>query len=257
MRIPTLICWCAMVLTCWGTLADTAFPKDGEVFEYGLCASKGLITISAGTATLSTTATNYQGRAALALELSLKSSMFVETFYHLRTTITSFVTPDLRPLAYKKYAEEGSRIYTEVAEFSPTSTGGCSVVSTRTVKGGRTDRVTNVRKRQVYDLVSANVLVRSDVMGHAVPGDRIPISVATGVWIRDGTIVCRGEETVTTESGENVPCRVFALVVNEGKLEKEVERAIFWLSNDSRRVPVRIDLMPNFGQVSVRLVRFR
>ncbi|MGN0847334.1 MAG: DUF3108 domain-containing protein [Kiritimatiellia bacterium] len=225
--------------------------RDGERFVYDFRYQKGFMGIPAGTASLSTVATNYRGRAAFALELVLQASPIVEKVYHLTTRFRSLVGPDLEPIAYLKEAEEGTRFYTETAEFVPRAEGGCVVKSRRAFQGGRVQTGNCIREGRVYDLVSVCFHARGKEMAGARVGDRFPVSVASGVTVRDRTILYRGNEMMDVEGGGRVPCQVFVLLADERG--KAAEVATFWISRDRHRMPVRIDVSLKFGAVSVRL----
>ena len=247
-----LVYLAALGLLCLPSQGEQLRLVDGEAFEYSLYCVQGFIPIPAGTATLSVTATNHQGTTAYALDMALDASSLVEKVYHFRTRFSSLVTPDLQPLLYEKGAEEGDRFYTEMTTFTWLGSGENSVACRRVFRDGRVDTGSDARKGRIYDLVSVCFFARS--LRHSmVKGERMPVSVVSGVRVRDRTLVYRGEDAASGEKGEKVSCDVFALMgdVKEDGPEKEVAR--FWISRDSCRIPVRIDMALKWGSISVRL----
>lgn len=79
----------------------------------------------------------------------------------------------------------------------------------------------------------------------------MPVSVVSGVRVRDRLLVYSGEDTARGEKGEKVSCDVFALMGDDKNDGSEIAR--FWISRDSCRIPVRIDMVLKWGRVSVRL----
>ncbi len=254
------LCVCLLVVLCGSGVcaapADVVL-RDGEAFDYALSFRQGFVSVPAGEARLSVTATNVNGQAAFALELSLKASATVETFYRLRTRFTSVVTPSLEPLSYTKHAEEGRRVYTEATTFTRRGKVERKARLTRAIVGRPVQTGRDVRTRRIYDLVSVSFFARGLNLDVVAEGTRLPVSVASGVTVRDRELVVQGEEMVEGPDGKGIPCRVCVLLGKEKDASSETEVAKFWISKDARRMPVRIDLALKVGHVSVRLARLQ
>lgn len=247
-----LVCLAAFGLFCLPLFGEQTQLKAGEAFQYSLYCVQGFIPIPAGTASLSVAATNLQGGAAFALDMALDASSVVEKVYHFRTRFRSLVTPELEPILYEKSAEEGSRFYVETTTFTRLESGEHSVDCRREFKEGRVETGRETRKGRIYDLVSVCFFARS-LRRSMAKGERMPVSVVSGVKVRDRTLVYSGEDAASGENGEKVSCDVFALMgdVKGDGPEKEIAR--FWISQDSCRIPVRIDMALKWGSISVRL----
>lgn len=245
-----LVLLAALGLFCFPAQGEQMRLMDGEAFAYSLYCVQGFIPIPAGTASLSVAATNHQGAAAFSLDMALDASSVVEKVYHFRTRFRSLVTPELEPILYEKSAEEGSRFYAETTTFTRLESGEHSVACRRVFKEGRVDTGSEARKGRIFDLVSVCFFARS--LRRSFPiGEHLPVSVVSGVKVRDRTLVYSGEDAESGESGRQVPCDVFILQEKKGPSTCEVAR--FWISRDTRRVPVRIDMALKWGRVSVRL----
>jgi len=229
--------------------AAAAALRDGERIAYDLYYEKGFMAVPAGTAELSVVRTN----GAYDLALELKASPVIEKFYHLSTRLQSRVTPELRPIRYAKHAEEGGRVYDEVVDFSMQADGGCAVSCRRTFADGRA-RTNEVRRTEtVHDLLSVLFRARAtDLLARAKAG-RVTLPVATGLKVEDEVLVFKGDETVGTADGKDVPSQVFGLLKRAKPGEEASELARFWLSKDARRLPLRINLNLKFGSASARL----
>ena len=229
--------------------ASAAALRDGARIAYDLHLEQGFMSMPAGTAELSVAETN----GVYDLSMTLTASPAVETFYHVSARLESHVAPDLRPLRYRKHAEEGGRVYDEVVDFRALADGGCAVSCRRTLADG-TFRTNEVRRAAaVHDILSVLLLAReTDLLARAQAG-RVTLPVATGLKVEDVALVFRGDEEVETAGGRDVPSQVFGLLKRAKPGEEASELARFWLSKDGRRLPLRINLYLKFGAASARL----
>lgn len=228
----------------------------GTAAEYALSFKKGFLFVPAGTGWLSTQTTNLLGRTVQARTLAFKAASLVDAVYHLDTRLTSYLLDDGRPLAYEKHAEEGARVYSEASAFVHAPTGGCTVVSRRTVRGGAVERARNTRPGPVFDLLSVCEYARARVASETPKkGWKIPVSVVSGVKVRDCELVYEGDETEKTDKGEKISCRVFSLEVGTG--DDKRGSAKFWIGQAAPQPIVLIELALKFGCIRVRLVDAR
>ena len=244
-----------LLLSGFCSAAERALLSPGESFDYGLYFHEGPLPIPAGEARLSTSATTCRGRSAIALQMEVKASSIIESFYHLRTSFTSVVTPALQSLGYVKRAEEGSRTYTESATFDYQGEN-CIVSSRRSVRGGKVQTGRTVRKGRVYDLVNVCFFARVRDLDRLSRGAYFPVAVASGVSVRERRLVYHGVQMGLTAEGTRMPCHVLVLLAKD-EHKRDVESARFWISRDDRRMPVRIDMVLKFGTASVRLRKRR
>lgn len=241
------------VLCCsylFGALAaSSGILVDGESLAYRLYIEKAYMSIPAGTAQLTTTCTN----GVYDLVLSLQARPVVETVYHFKTKLTSRVTPELRPLRYAKHAEEGTRIYDELTMFSYPADGGCRIDSKRIFADGRVRTNQIFKTESVYDLVSVVFLSRTEDWQTNGKNGCWKFPVATGLKVEDQILFDQGLEDVKKADGTVVKARTYCLYHHlPGAAAAQEEFARFWIADDLRRLPIRINLRLKFGTISVR-----
>ena len=249
--LRSVFCRCCCSLLFGALTASAGVLVDGERVDYQLYIEKGFMSISAGTAQLTTTRTNdfYD----LVLDLSARPA--VEAVYHFKTTLASRVTPELQPFRYVKHAEEGSRIYDEITRFSYPSNGGCRVESTRTFADGRVRTNQVFRTEGVYDLVSVIFQARTNRWKSGAEKGNWTFPVATGLKVEEQVLIDKGLEDVETSDGEVVKAHAYSLLRrSKTDTPPQDELARFWLADDARHLPVRINLFLKFGTVSARAV---
>lgn len=90
------------------TFKNTAF-KGGEYLTYNLYYNWKFIWVKAGTASMSTVETVYNGKKAYRTSLMTRGNGRLDDFFVLRDTLLGYTTLDLAPLYYRKGAREGKR----------------------------------------------------------------------------------------------------------------------------------------------------
>ena len=233
------------VLRTHAATVQTPRIADGESFAYALYLKQGLLTVRAGTASLNVTKKGDSYEAAL----EFRAASVVDMVYHLAVRMSTLLTPDLKPIVYVKHAEEGSSVYDETIAFSTSAEGGCMVAARRVFKSGKTDTGVVSRPVQVFDLVSLIFYARCLDVEDLKPGTRIDLPVASGVKVRDQSLVYAGMEEVETAGGRKVKACVFELVSGPN-----VQTARLAFSSEGNRIPQRIDVALKFGSVSARLL---
>ena len=233
---------------------NSAFSA-GEELNYQLYFNWKFIWIKAGTATLSTQLTNYDGERAYRCDLLTRGSKRTDKFFVMRDTLSSIVTPELVPLYYHKGALEGKRHYIDDVWYSYPGNGTVALrQSYRNSKGVmRQHQATSTEC--VYDMMSMLLHARSFDVTAFHEGQHITFPMADGDDVKPTTLVYRGRQTChIAEMGTTYRCLVFSFVEPEGKKEKEI--ATFFVTDDLNHIPVRLDLFLTFGTAKAFLRSF-
>ena len=217
---------------------------DGEKLTYALYVKQGIVMAKAGEASITVTKKDGDYEATLALQ----TTAIVEAVYHLAVRMTARLTPEMKPLRFEKHAEEGSRIYDEVSTFAYPDEGGCAVSSRRMFADGKVDVGEMKSAGQVFDLVSLIFHTRRLDVARLKPGERVKVSVVSGVTVREQSLVYRGEEEIETADGAKAKSGVFVLLAKDGG-----ETARFVFSQEGNRVPQKLDVSLKYCSVSARL----
>ena len=114
----TLLLACAMFAVASGTMCaqctqpNTAF-QGGEVLEYSLYFNWKFVWMKAGSARLSTYDAHWEGQSAYKSELITHTNKKLDHYFQMRDTLHSTISRDMRPLYYKKAANEGGKYYVD------------------------------------------------------------------------------------------------------------------------------------------------
>ena len=141
------------------TFKNTAF-KGGEYLTYNLYYNWKFIWVKAGTASMSTVETVYNGKKAYRTSLMTRGNGRLDDFFVLRDTLLGYTTLDLAPLYYRKGAREGKR-YTVDEAFYSYSDGKVEVKMHRQNNDGTHSWETRTFDNCIYDMVNIFQRARS------------------------------------------------------------------------------------------------
>ncbi len=224
---------------------NTAF-KSGETLVYNLFFNWKFIWINAGTATLSTRETIYNGEPAFKAHLITKSSKRIDRIFMMRDTLSAVVSPNLVPLFYSKHASEGGDYHTDDVWYSYKDGMTTANMKRLTRKGER--RTADFTSAEcIYDMLSMMLRARSFDASKFKKGDRIPFIMTDNGKCERKEIVYRGKENFKMQNSTSTTyrCLVFSFVEQEDGKEEEIIR--FFITDDKNHLPVRLDMYLNFG----------
>lgn len=231
------------------TMDNHAFSNN-EVLTYKLYFNWKFIWVTAGTASLTTKATTYKGQPAYSSYLITKSSKKVDKFFMMRDTLVTYCTNKLAPLYYRKGAREGKRYYVDEMWYNYAG-GNCNVSLKHLNSEGKTTTEKHSYTDCVYDMLSIFLRARNFNPKGWKKGYVIPVNIAGGEQLQKAKLIYHGTETVKAEDGKKYECLVLAYVEKDGKKDKEIVR--FFVTNDSKHVPIRLDLNLRFGSAKAFL----
>lgn len=245
-RILLVIILVLQVLGAWAqcSLTNTAF-QSGETLSYDLFYNWKFVWIRAGSATMTTTSTVWQGEPAYRSYLITRTSRQADKYFLMRDTLLSIMRQDMVPLYYRKAANEGGRYYVDQVWYSY-SGGKTHLRQQYLSRQGETTHTTYDSQQCVYDMLSMMMRARSLDPATFRNGQRVTFPMADGDEVETATIVYRGKKNFTMD-GTNVTyrCMVFSFVENEGGREKEI--ITFYISDDENHMPLRLDMFLRFG----------
>ena len=243
-----------LVAQCPDPMTNKAF-KSGECVVYDLYYNWKFVWVKAGTATLSTVATKYDGKSAYRTHLISRGNSRADKFWVMRDTLLSYTTDQLVPLYFRKGSHEGSRYTVDEVHYSYPKAGSVHLNQSYKNKDGKVSRYTYNSKTSVYDMISMLCRARSFDAKDYKKGQKIKFLMATGDKVEEQTIIYRGKEKFTTNSGITYRCLVLSFVEYEGGKEKEIIK--FFVTDDLNHIPVRLDLNLRFGTAKAFLTAVR
>ena len=223
---------------------NTAF-KAGEKLTYDLYFNWKFIWVKCGAAHYTIKNSTYKGQPALRNDLLFTSNKRCDLLFTMRDTLISYITPQLVPLYFRKGALEGKH-YT-VDEVWYTYPNGRSHVEQHFLnRHGEWSEHHHESDECNYDMLSILSLARSFDASHYTVGQRIHFPMATGKKVEEQTLIYRGKEDFEANDDNIYRCLVFSLLDYEEK-GKDKELLRFYVTDDARHLPVRIDFYLRFG----------
>lgn len=221
-----------------------------EIITYNLHFNWKFIWFKVGTASMITTPTTYKGEKAYKTSLVTKTSKTYDRYFRMRDTIMVYFTPQLTPLYYRKGAHEGKRYY--VDEMWYTYTDGKCVTSLRNLdSSGKVHTSRHTYDRCVSDMLNSFQRVRNFNPAKWKEGHTVHLDIAGGEKLQPAKLVYRGKKTVKADNGEKYPCLILSYIEREDGKDKEIVR--FFVTNDQKHIPVRLDLFLKFGSAKAFL----
>ena len=245
---------------------NTAF-RAGEDLTYDLYFHWNFIWVKCGAAHYTMRAATYKGQPALRNDLIFTSNKRCDLVFTMRDTLISYLTPQLVPLYFRKGSLEGKH-YT-VDEVWYTYPQGRSHVKQHFLnRHGERSEHHHESPDCNYDMLSILSLARNWSVTTSTDktptsrtrklrgkiGERIHFPMATGKRVETQTLVYRGKKDWKANDGKKYHCLVFSLLDYEEK-EKEKELLRFYVTDDTRHMPVRIDFYLRFGTAKAYLTK--
>lgn len=231
------------------TYENKAF-KGSETIHYNLYFNWKFIWLKAGTASMKTSPAPYKGSQAYRTSLVTQTSKTIDRYFRMRDTIMVYFTPGLTPLYYRKGAREGKRYYVDEMWYTYPD-GKCLTTLRHLTAGGERRNGKHLYDRCVSDMLNSFQRVRNYETRGWKEGHTIPLDIAGSEELVKAKLIYRGKKTVKADNGQKYPCLVLSYMEREGKKDKEVVR--FFVTDDQRHIPVRLDLFLNFGSAKAFL----
>lgn len=251
MKRPLLLTFLCILTLCLPSKAFAQCPtenkafKAGESLTYDLYFNWKFVWVKCGAAYYTIKPHTYKGQSVLRNDLLFTSNKKCDAVFTMRDTLISYFTPELVPLYFRKGSQEGKN-YT-VDEVWYTYPNGKSHVKQKYLsRQGEWSEHNYESDDCNYDMLSILALARSfDTSNYSV-GQRIHFPMATGKKVEMQTLIYRGKEDWKANDKNTYRCLVFSLLDYEEKT-KEKELLRFYVTDDQRHLPIRIDFYLKFG----------
>jgi len=233
----------SLLITSQADALSRAF-NDREVITYQLYFNWKFVWIKAGTATMTTQPSTYKGKNVFRTSLVTQTSRKIDRFFVMRDTITSFCDLDLSPLYYRKGAREGKRYY--VDEVWYTNSGNKTLATMRHLAAdGEVTAEKHTYDRNVSDMINSFMRIRSMDVSSWTKGHSETVYIAGGSKLTTARLVFNGRKTVKGDDNKKYRCLVISYNEKENGKWKEIVK--FYVTDDYRHIPIRLDLNLRFG----------
>lgn len=217
-------------------------PWKGErlVFELSWFKLKG------GTAVMEVSEDDLQGRKSYHLSAVTASNKFVDTFYKVRDRVDSFIhTDNLSSYRYKVHQEEGDFRRDKEINFDYTK-------GTATYIKNQKTSVHSIPSL-VQDAFSSLYYLRTKKL---TVGKTETINVFEDKKLWQLEVQVLGKEKIQTPAGAFDTIMVKPILKFEGIFQRKGDVYI-WLTDDNRRMPVRMRSKIKIGSISADLVEYK
>ena len=218
---------CNMSAQC--TYENRAF-SGSEVINYNLYFNWKFIWIKAGTASMITAT--------------------VDKYFMMRDTIMAYFSTELTPLYYRKGAREGKRYYVDEVWYSYNG-NKCITNLKHLTSSGDTYKEKFVYDRCVSDMLNSFQRIRNVDPSGWKEGHVEYLDIAGGEKLVNARLIYRGKKEVKADNKKKYNCLVLSYVEKEDKKDKEIVR--FYVTDDNRHVPIRLDMFLRFGSAKAFL----
>lgn len=231
----------------WGHAQKLDNIQSGEVLNYRI--HYGFL--NAGTATLTTLKTTYQGKPHFYVKGYGRTSGAVRAFFKVEDNYESFINYNTGlPSFYVRNVQEGS--YTQHLETAFNHDNNTLILSD---KEKNTSKVVKSVK-DVQDMLSAFYYLRSLDSTDLKVGNVKKLKV----WIDDELFPFQlkvvGTENVNTKFG-TINCLKIVPQVISGRVFKDKEGVTLWVSNDKNLIPIAVKAELAVGSLKASLESYK
>lgn len=224
-------------------MQSTAF-QGGESLSYNLYFNWQFVWLKVGTASMQIDDARYKGKPSYKGSLITRGSKTADKYFVMRDTLLCYTTKELAPLYFRKGAKEGKR-YTVDEVWYEYANGSQNLTQRYKNKDGKVTTKRNSVQNCVSDMMTMFLRARNMNPAGWATGHEEKFQMADGDGIKSNKIVYRGKTTVKGDDKKKYNCLELSYMEYNGKKWKEIVR--FFVTDDNRHIPIRLDLNLNFG----------
>ena len=228
---------------------NTAF-KSGEHLSYTLYYNWNFVWVKTGWANMTTVKSRYKGHEAYRASLTTKGNGKLDNFFILRDTLLSYTTLDMKPLYFRKGAEEGKR-YTIDEVWYSYSNNKCHAKHHRENNRGKNIWKDSSYNHCVYDMMNIFLKARSFDSSNWKKGHIINLPMADGKGMSMAKLSYNGKYEIEAEDEKVYRCLSLSYIEKDDGKEMEVVR--FLITDDKNHIPVRLDMHLRVGSAKAFL----
>ena len=168
----------------------------------------------------------------------IKTNKFLDRFYKIRDRVDVILNDeDFSIIKVEKKLNQGGK-----------KTNFTSIIDQENLTASSNNKTISIPGR-VFDPLGAIYYLRNQ---NIVVGDTFELTTYDNDKLKNLFIVAKDIETVSTSIG-NFECIVLTPQSKDGKLLKNKGSMTIWLSNDEKKIPVKIENRTNIGKMIMKL----
>ena len=222
------------------TYPNEAF-KGGEYLRFDV--NYEFITV--GEAVMRVNDTLYNNRKCLEINFTVDSKSFFDLVYKVRDRYRTYLdAAGMFPWKFEQHIREGGYTRDFIAEFDQRN------------HVARTTEGQYKIPAYVHDIMSAFYFARTVDYTNFKPGQKIHLQN----FYKDSTyeldVRFKGRQEIEVQAGK-FKCIVVEPLAKEGGLFKSEGRVYVWLTDDERKIPVRVSSKVAIGSIDSELIEYR
>ncbi|MBU3741898.1 MAG: DUF3108 domain-containing protein [Candidatus Kapabacteria bacterium] len=224
------------------SIENTAFGF-GERLEYDV----GYMGITGGKAsfTIGTEPVELNGHTCYDVRFDVASLESLDFLYRVRDRYRTLIdVAGIYPLKFEQRIREGNYRRDYTATFDQVANKAMTTEGTFDIPP------------YVHDIVSAFFYVRTFDLKRYRKGQSILLQNFFGKKVHDLEVKVLGRQRVTVAAG-TFDCVAIEPMVKEGGLFKSEGRIVIWLSDDDRKIPVKVSTKVLIGSIDAELTGYR
>ena len=168
----------------------------------------------------------------------IKTNKFLDRFYKIRDRVDVILNDeDFSIIKVEKKLNQGGK-----------KTNFTSIIDQENLTASSNNKTISIPGR-VFDPLGAIYYLRNQ---NIVVGDTFELTTYDNDKLKNLFIVAKDIETVSTSIG-NFECIVLTPQSKDGKLLKNKGSMTIWLSNDEKKIPIKIENRTNIGKMIMKL----
>jgi hypothetical protein len=222
------------------TIPNNAFGA-GEFLKFDV--NYGFIT--AGEAIMKVSDTMYYGRPCLRVDFEVNSKPFFDLVYKVRDRYSTFIDAQgLFPWRFEQHIREGGYERDFIAEFDQANHRAITTEGEYPIPP------------YVHDIMSAFYIARVYDFSNYVAGQKLHLQN----FYKDSTyeldVKFKGRQRVEVNAG-TFDCIILEPLAKEGGLFKSEGRVYIWMTDDDRKMPVKVSTKIIIGSIESELIEYR
>lgn len=236
------------------TISENYPFKNGETASFEAAYEYGLIEFTGGTFSFITQQKKENDNEIFLFKTIGSSLPAYDWIFEVRDTLFSKVKySNFRPIYFQRNTSEGDyKVLNEI--FFDDMNKSIFIELRNSVIEYRKNTIK--WKLNVYDLQTAVYHVRMLEFKNAKIGDTYQFHILMEGSISKITITYEGKELIELEDDLSFNCYKISTQVGQGTLVKSDETVHIWLSDDYRRIPVKLEAPLQIGKVKAELVEY-
>ncbi len=212
----------------------------GETLFYRIYFKWGFIWKEAANGELFAERSVYEGKDVYKMSLSCKTLSFVDKIMPVRDTLNAITTLDVQPLLYSKITNEGSYRGKDFLKYRYDD--GLFGGDVRIVRENREDALSTIwSEAQPYDMLSVFYYLRyidfKNLDMYAIKD--IPIITKDRLTMM--RVKYMGQTIAKLHKGKEYPSyKIDISFLNDKNLDEQDHPIEVWMSNDDRKIPIRM-----------------